>query len=73
MANRITPQTKAQGFATITNVVKKERNIPNSKIMLNSLPHAFIIGVFQWTAKMQAATIVIRIPAQATQMGPRKW
>jgi hypothetical protein len=70
MENLMTPHTRGVGLVTITNVVRKERNIPPNKIKLSSLPLAFMNGVFQYTAKMHAATIVIIAPAHATQIVP---
>ena len=67
----MTPHTKIVGLLMITKVVKNERNIPPSRIKLSSLPLALINGVFQCTKNMQAATIVIMAPAQATAIVPR--
>ena len=72
MENLITPQTIGVGLVTMTNVVRKERNIPANKIKLSSLPLALINGVFQCTAKMHVATKVMITPAHATQMVPKK-
>ena len=66
----MTPHTTGVGLVTITKVVRKERNIPPNKIKLSSLPLALMKAVFQNTAKMHAATIVIIAPAQATQIVP---